>query len=116
MSLLTRHTKTVTISRQTVTKTAAGGKSHAYTTGARGSLPTSLACRVMQPSARERLAYAQQDVETTNVLLFTTDPQVDTRDRITFDSRTLNVLHQRNPQEMDRFWIVECHESDRGVK
>ena len=116
MSLLKRKTKTVTISRQTVTKDAAGGATKAYTTGARGSLPTSLKMRVMQPIARERAAYAQLDVKTTVILVSDTDPQVDTRDQITFDGRTMDVLNQRNAQEMSDFWTVECHESDRAVR
>ncbi len=119
-TLLQKHTKTATISRQVVAKTAAGGTSRTYTTGARGSLPTgldgNLKCRVMQPAAQERLAYAQQDVVLTDVLVFATDPQVDNRDQIAIASRTLSVLHQRDPQEMGRMFIVECFESDRSVK
>ena len=116
MSLLKRPTKTCTIKRAATTKSSAGGATKAYTTGTRGTLPTSMKMRVMQPSARERAAYAQLDVETTVVLLSDTNPQVDTRDQITFDSRTLDVLAQRNPQEMSDFWTVECHESDRAVR
>ena len=117
MSLLSENTVTVNITRAVDTKTAAGGLSTTYTAAARGSLPTELEARIMQPKAEERQKYAQEDVVLGEVLLFDQDPQVGNRDRITFgSSRILDVLHQRNVQEMDRLWIVDTFESDRGVK
>ncbi len=116
MSLLTVNTKTATIKRQTKTKATDGNVTTTYTTAARLTLPTSLECRVMQPGARERLEYAQQDVEISNVLLFKTDPQVDNKDQITIDSDTMYVLSSVNPQRMSRLWIVTCVTSSRGVK
>lgn len=122
MSLLDTNTITVSIQRQTVTTTAGMGKSKAYTTGARGTLPTSIACRLMKPNPMERLKYGIQDEDGTDYLLFQTHPRVDNRDRIivpattTDPARTLNVLTCQNIQELDRLWIVSAQESDRGVQ
>lgn len=117
MGLLHRYRQTATIKRQVVTQSAGMGQNHGTpTTAARGTLPTSLDCRVMQPSAQERKEYGIQDVTVDDVLIFTTNPQVDNRDEITIGSDTLHVLTQRNPQRMSRFYIVECFRSDRGIK
>lgn len=122
MSLLNTNTTSVTIKRGAATNTDGMGNTYAYTTGSRGSLPTSGTCRVMKASAFERQAYGVQDENATDYCLFTTNPRCDNRDQIiiaatsTEAARTLNVLTQINVQELSRLWILSCQESSRGVK
>ena len=107
---------TVTIQRQSTTRTDSGGYQKTYSTANRGSLPTTLSCRVVPLGARERYEYRMRDQETSHKVYSLTDPQVDERDRFVFDSRNLTVLTSRNPDELDRYWIVECVEHSAGPK
>ena len=107
---------TCTIERQSTTRTDSGGYQKTYSTANRGSSPTSISCRVVPLSARERYEYQMRDQETSHKVYTLTDPEVDERDRLVFNGRNLTVTSSRNPDELDRYWIIEAVEQSAGPK
>lgn len=100
----------VEIQRQTVSNTASASDQKSYSTSARGSLPVSPKCRVVPLSSRDRAAYATVDQRVTHRVFFLEDPEVDERDKLVYCERDLFVTSARNPDHLDKFWIVECTE------
>lgn len=111
----------VNIERQTVTETASMGAQKAYTANARGVMPRTMRCRIVELSSRERTTYAERGIDAThNVYVEEADPQVDERDRMyqaecsgqtpTADRKYLYVTGVRNPDRLGRYWIVTCAE------
>ena len=109
-------THTVSIERAAKTSTASMGAKRTYTAAARGSLPTTLICRIVPLNSRERNDYAMQDLQTSHRVYSLTNPQVGEDDRLVYSSRYLYVTGVRNPDELNRYWIIEAFESTTGVK
>ena len=108
---------TVSIERQSVTRTDSGGSQKTYNTANRGTRPTSLQCSIVPINDRERYEYRMRDQETSHKVYFLkTDPEVDELDRLVFGTRHLYVTSVRNPDELDRYWIVSCLEQSAGPK
>lgn len=59
-----------------------------------------MSCRVVPISSRKRQEYASENLEVSHVVYTTTDPEVDSRDRIVFGTRHLHVVGTRAPDEM----------------
>lgn len=110
------------IERQTVVNTDAMGNQKSYTANARGVLPRRTKCRIVELSSRERTTYAARGIDAShNVYVEGTDPQVDERDRLyevscggttpLADRSYMHVVGVRNPDRLNRFWIVACFET-----
>lgn len=108
---------TVSIQRQDVTNSDAMSNKKTYTTAARGSLPTTgFKGRIVPLSTRERVEFGMRDYEMTHRFYTVTNPQVDERDILIYGTRRMNVLGFRNPDELNRYWIVELSEQSAGPK
>lgn len=106
----------VSIERGAKTSTASMGSKKTYTAANRGSRPTTLSCRIVPLDSRERSEYAMRDLQTSHKVYTQTNPEVDEDDRLVYGSRYLYVTGVRNPDELDRYWIIEAFESTSGVK
>lgn len=105
------------IERQAVTASSAMGGVKAYNTTSRGGRPRKLRGRVVEVSSRERMDYVMRDLQVTHkVYVEEQDPQVDENDRILHDDTYLYVAGIRNPDRLNRYWIIECFESKGGPK
>lgn len=107
---------TATIQRVTVTQTAAMGQQRDYSTGARGSLPTTSTGRLNQNSASRRSAYGERDVEIDAIWYTVTNPQCDNRDLILIGSNKYFVHAQRNPDLVGKFYSLELRNFSRGLQ
>jgi hypothetical protein len=118
MGLLQQNTFTVTIKREDSNTSAGGASNVTYTTAQRiaDGLAITGTCRLMEADGAERLMYNQDDVWKTGTALFETDPELDNRDVLTVDGRTLFVDSCLNIQSLSRLWIASWHESSRSVK
>lgn len=79
------------------------------------SSATSVACRVCPLSADRVVALAKDGMRLTHYIYHSSDPNVDERYRALFTDfgSVQHVLYVRaviNPDEVDRFWRVECEE------
>tara|TARA_Y100000034_G_scaffold38488_1_gene47286 strand:- start:115 stop:435 length:321 start_codon:yes stop_codon:yes gene_type:complete len=106
----------MTIKRKVATNTDSMSTSYAYTTAGRGSLPTTLTCRVQPLSGRERQEYATTDVEYTDAIYTTTDPQIDERDQLVEGTDQWDDLVQVNVHTMSRFWKILGVRRSSGVE
>lgn len=92
--------QTFTIKRQTTTSTAAGGSSKAWTTAARGSLPTTWQATEVPLRPDERYEYLMRDIKIEGELYGTDNPQVDERDLlVNSDGETLRVVETLKPDK-----------------
>lgn len=101
----------LTIERQDTTSTDSMGVQKSYSTTERGDLPTSTRGRIVEASAQARQDYAVSGYIVSHVVYVeAADPEVDERDRFVHDGSNLYVQHVRNPDRLDRYWIVGCLE------
>jgi hypothetical protein len=75
---------TITIERVASTQSETGGRLRTYSTLERGSLPTSIACRIVPLRARERIAFGVRGAQLAWKLLFAVDPSLTVADRVRF--------------------------------
>lgn len=114
---------TFTVERQSSAQNDAAGWTKTYNTTNRATLPKSFHGRNVPLSSRERTEYAMRNLQVSHrVYVEEMDPQVDERDRLINDQanarrqpndpvRYLYVIGWRNPDELNRYWIIECFES-----
>ena len=98
---------TASITRVVPTKDSAGGQVRPYTTAGRGSLPTTSTGRLQPISAFRRTAFANRDQETDAEWFTVTNPQCDNRDQITVGGVIYFVQSQRNPDLVNKFYVLE---------
>lgn len=86
MSLKSRTARnTITIERLSSTPNDTGGQTRTWSTAARGSLPSSIACRIVPLRSDERIAYGVRGSKQVWKFLFSSDPQITVVDRIRFN-------------------------------
>jgi hypothetical protein len=104
---------TATIERQSVTSTDSMSAQKTYSTTNRtdADLSDEINCRVVEASASQRGDYSMSGFVVSHVVYVEeADPAVDERDRIVHDGSYLYVQHVRNPDRLNRYWIVGCLE------
>ncbi|MGE3314007.1 MAG: hypothetical protein AB7O26_02745 [Planctomycetaceae bacterium] len=85
MSIESRTSRnSITIERAGITQSDTGGEIRTFGTEERGPLPTSLACRIIPLSARERLAFGVRAAQRGWKLLFAGEPSLTLADRVRF--------------------------------
>lgn len=109
---------TFAITRLSTTQDAMGGMVRTYTASARGSLPTSVQGRASVVREKEKVEYGVRSERAVWKLLTDTNPQVNEKDRITFDygdgvTRTLRVLISSYPRSANlAFYKTICDEDE----
>lgn len=89
MSIQSRTSRnTITIERVIGMQSDTGGEIRTFSTQERGSLPTSLACRIVPLRARERVAFGVRGSLSGWKLLFATNPSITVADRVRFIDST----------------------------
>lgn len=103
------------IERQRVTNTASMGDQKEYSTSYRGNLPKSIRGRVVEASAKDLTDYMVRGITLTHVIYIQEqDPQVDERDRFVHNGNYLHVTGVRNPDRLNRYWIIPAKEARGG--
>lgn len=109
---------TATIKRQVVTNGNSMGGSKSYTTAQRTTDGLRTTCPVgYEPlDARDRSQFGMTDQEVTHYVYASEDPQVDERDQIIVDGKTLFVKGVMNEQGRNRLWQIDCSEFTSGYR
>ena len=110
-----------TIERKSGTAQGSEGEdTGTYTTGNRGTLVTTIRCRIQNLSAIERVQFGIAATERAWKWLFHSNPSLDLRDRATFtdddeDARTAYVLNpSKNMDNQGRLWVAIA--AERGTE
>ena len=68
-------------------------------------------CRIVPGVANALIAFAKKGMKISHSIYYTTDPELDETNRILFGSRVFYFTAIKNPDELDRYWIVGVNES-----
>lgn len=107
---------TFAITRVANTQTAGMGHSRAYTAQNRGLLPTSITGRMTDMKADRRNAYAERDIQLTHTFYSLTDPQVNEKDRLELNGKYYWVHGQKNPDQLNVYYQVDCADFSRNIQ
>jgi len=105
----------LTIERFNATNTDAMGDQKVYSTTYRGNLPKQIRGRVVEATARDITDYMVRGINLTHkIYIEEQNPQVDERDRFIHCGTYMRVTGVRNPDRLNRYWIVSVEESRGG--
>lgn len=110
-----------TIKRKDLSSSPSGGRVGDYDTAARGSLPTTITCRVNENSGSRRFTWGEHDQRVDGMLYTITDPQCDERDLVEITNKQgivekYFIQYQRNPDQANKFYILGYTKVGRGIQ
>ena len=99
-------TSSATIKRVVSTQSSVGGEIRNYSTANRGSLPTTTTGRMNQHGGSREKAWGGHDMHFDATWYTVTNPQCDNRDQLIIGSETYFVQAQKNPDHVNRYYML----------